>query len=119
MPGHGCVILAGVAVQLIAFPFRIGPTGSLATVEQNSDVDVDQLLAIALLTAPGERDQAPTFGVADPAFSGFPRGALQRHVLDFGPQVQISEVAINPTADGREEVVVHWARPGASEGALA
>lgn len=118
MPGHGCVILAGVAVALIAFPFRIGPTGSLATVEQNSDTEVDQLLAVALLTAPGERDQVPTFGVADPAFSGFPRGALQRHVIDFGPQVEITEVLINPTMDGREEVVVHWVRPGLGEGVL-
>lgn len=116
MPGHGCVMLAGVAVALISFPFRIGQTGSLATVEQGSDAEVDQQLAIAVLTAPGERDQVPTFGVADPAFSGFPLGALQRHVLDFGPRVAITEVVITPTVDGREEVVVSWARPGESEG---
>lgn len=108
-----------MAVQLIAFPFRLGPTGSLATVEQNSDADVDQQLAIAVLTAPGERDQAPTFGVADPAFSGFPLGALQRHVTDFGPRVAITEVVVTPTQDGREEVVVNWARPGEAEGVLA
>jgi hypothetical protein len=108
--------MLGRVVQILAFPFRLGPTGAVATVEQGSDAEIDQQLAVAVLTAPGERDQCPTFGVADGAFSGFPLGSLQRHVLDFGPSVNVTEVVVTPTEDGREQVVVSWERREALPG---
>lgn len=99
---------------LISFPFRLDAAGNVATVEYGSDAEVDQQIAVALLTAPGERDQAPTFGVADPAYNGFGLGALQRHLLDFGPRVQVTAYDVQTGEDGRERVVVAWQREGST-----
>lgn len=96
--------------RLISFPFRLDGTGSVATVEQDSDADVDEQIALAMLVRPGERIQVPTFGVADPAFVGFQLGMLQRHLADFGPHVDVTNLSLRRTAEGREEVTVTWRR---------
>lgn len=97
--------------RLISFPFRLDPTGSLATVDQDSDQDVEEHLAIATLTRPGERVTVPTFGVADPVFARFLVSSLQRHCLDFGPDVRIQAVSARLTAADAEEVSISWQRP--------
>ncbi|MGH3986687.1 MAG: hypothetical protein ACRDTZ_05140 [Pseudonocardiaceae bacterium] len=89
-------------------PFRLGSDGAVFTVEQGSDRDTENLIAAAVLTRPGEREQVPTFGVADPAFTGWETTALGRHLLDFGPEVDITDLAITRTADNREEVAIGW-----------
>lgn len=94
----------------MAFPFRIDGAGAVVAVAQDSDADVEQQIALAMLTRPGERITAPTFGVSDPAFVGFEAGALQRHLDDFGPNVEITTLLIDRTAEGRERVVIDWQR---------
>lgn len=99
-----------MAVRVISFPFRLDPTGSVATVEQDSDTEIEEEIAVAMLVRPGERIQAPSFGVADPAFEGFTLGALQRHLNDFGPDIQVTEVGQALLADGSEQVTISWTR---------
>lgn len=99
-----------VAVREMAFPFRLDSAGSVVTVEQGSDADVEQQIVLAMSTRPGERITVPTFGVADPAFNGFEQGALQRHLNDFGPDVEITTLRIDRTTEGREQVVIDWQR---------
>jgi hypothetical protein len=101
--------MAGVP-RLMSFPLRLDATGAIATVSQGSDTEVDEQIALAMLTRPGERIQAPTFGVADPTFAGFQLGALQRHLNDFGPEVDVVTVTKRALVDGREEVVINWKR---------
>ena len=101
--------------RVLSFPFRLDPSGMAATVEHGSDAEIDELLAVAALTSPGERIQVPTFGVDDPAFVGFEVGNLQRHVIDFGPDVTITGVDIARRADGREEVSISWTRTGGEQ----
>lgn len=96
--------------RLISFPFRLDGTGAVASVPQDSDLEIEEQLAVAMLTRPGERIVVPTFGVADPAFDHFLVGALQRHCLDFGPDVQITQVNRSLRPDDREEVLISWAR---------
>lgn len=96
--------------RVLSFPFRLDPSGVAATVEHGSDPEIDELLAVAALTAPGERIQVPTFGIDDPAFVGFELGNLQRHLLDFGPDVTVTTVHVARRADGREEVSIAWTR---------
>lgn len=99
--------------QVWDWPFALGPGGSVATVEQDSDRDVENLIAVACLTRPGERQQALSFGIADPVFVGWELQALERHCLDFGPRVDLSDVVISRTSDvngDREVVTVTWAR---------
>lgn len=98
------------AVRVISFPFRLDLNGSVATVEQDSDPEIEEQIALAMLTRTGERIQAPTFGVADPAFIGFAAGNLQRHLNDFGPRVEVTAVDISRDVEGRERVVVNWQR---------
>lgn len=99
-----------MAVRVISFPFRLDGTGAVASVEQNSDQDVEEQIALAALTRPGERIQVPTFGIIDPAFRQFQAAALQRHLIDFGPDVEITAVTMTPDGDGRERVAVTWRR---------
>jgi len=99
-----------VDVRVISFPFRLDATGSVATVEQDSDPEIEEEIAIAMLVRPGERIQAPTFGVADPSFDGFVLGALQRHLIDFGPDIQVTQVGQSQLADGSEQVTISWTR---------
>jgi hypothetical protein len=96
--------------RLISFPFSIDATGAVATVEQNSDAEVEQQLAVAMLTRPGERILVPSFGVADPAFEGFLVGALQRHCLDFGPDVAVRQIDTQVLDDFRQRDIVQWSR---------
>lgn len=100
-----------MTVRLISFPFRLDPTGSVATVEQDGDAEIGEQIALAMLVRPGERIQVPTFGVKDPAFVGFEMGALQRHLDDFGPQVDVTTVTINRAASATaEQVEINWLR---------
>ena len=99
--------------QVWHFPFQLGPGGAVATVEQDSDQDVENLIAVACLTHPGERAQAPSFGIADPAFTGWELQTLERHCLDFGPAVDLTSVVVSRTSDvtgDREVVTVSWER---------
>lgn len=97
-------------VRVISFPFRLDGTGSVASVPQDSDQYMEEQIALALLTRPGERIQVPTFGTADPAFARFQVSALQRHLLDFGPEIDVKSVAVDRTVEGQERVVVDWQR---------
>lgn len=98
----------------MSFPFRVDPRGSVATVEQGSDQEIEELLAVAMLTMPGERATVPSFGVADPAFVGFEQSNLQRHCNDFGPDVTVTLVGKSRRSDDREELTVAWERRGGS-----
>lgn len=96
--------------RVMSFPMRLDGPGRIASVEQDSDAHVEELIAVAMLTRPGERITVPSFGVADPAFARFQLGALERHCLDFGPDVQILGVSAELVAGDREQVVINWER---------
>jgi hypothetical protein len=101
-----------VPARCLSFPFRVDASGVVATVEQNTDQDVEELIAVGVLTEPGERILAPTFGVADPAFVGFELSNLQRHLADFGPAVAVTAVEVARRGDDREELQINWRRVG-------
>lgn len=96
--------------RLMSFPFRLDPTGNIASVDQDSDDEIEEQLAIAALTRPGERITVPTFGVMDAAFNHFQVPALVRHCIDFGPRVQIETVDIQPVGSDQERVLIRWRR---------
>lgn len=96
--------------RLISFPFRLDGTGSVASVEQDTDPEIEEQIAIAALTRPGERITVPTFGIADPAFQRLQLAALQKHLLDFGPNVAVAAVDVQLLPDDREQVSIRWSR---------
>lgn len=91
---------------------RLDATGVFATVEQNSDAEITQQIAVALLTRPGERILVPAFGCDDPAFVGFELSILRRHLATFGPEINIVQVGATAWGDDRERVQVQWTRLG-------
>lgn len=96
--------------RLISFPPRLDGSGAFATVDQGSDAEIDEQIAVAMLTRPGERITVPTFGVNDPAFDGFLAAALSRQCTDFGPKVTVRTVSVNKLEEGREQVLIDWVR---------
>lgn len=97
-----------MAVPLISYPFQLSPAGSVATVDQGSDAQLAQELAVAVLTRTGERVLVPSFGIADPVFVGFDEDALRLHVELFGPPVVIDEVTVQFINDNTQDVAVRF-----------
>lgn len=97
-----------MATPLIAYPFRLAPTGAVAVVEEGTDEQLAMELAAAVLTRPGERELAPLFGIADPVFAGFEPDALRLHVDLFGPPVSVDEVSLQFRDARTQDVVVYF-----------
>lgn len=103
-----------MSVPIIAYPFRLAPSGVIQTVEEGTDEQYAQELAVAVLTRPGERDLVPDFGIADPAFVGFDHEALQLHISMFGPPVELTAVTVTPTSDTAQDVTIDFESSGQS-----
>lgn len=97
-----------MATNLISFPFRIGPNGAVVTQEQGSVDYFGELIAQLVTTIPGERDQAPLFGVSDPTFSGIDAQELVYKIDLFGPPVAITSVMSQPLTASMEDVIVSF-----------
>lgn len=94
--------------QLISFPFRLMPNGSVATREDGDPDLYSEELAVMMKTVPGERELVPLFGLNDPTFQGFDVQDLVDAVELFGPPVTIAAVATNYVSDGVQDVTVSF-----------
>jgi len=93
---------------VLSYPFRIGPNGSAATVEQDSDDHKAEQLAALVMTRPGERDLVPGFGIPDPTFVGIDIAALEGAAAVFGPDVKITEVEVDVTGVNSQDVLIEF-----------
>lgn len=91
---------------LLSYPFRLALSGDAATVEAESDAQLAEELAVAVLTRPEEREYLEGFGVADPVFAGFDLDALRLHVSLHGPDVDVDALSIDFVNDSTQEVTV-------------
>lgn len=97
----------GIA-RILSHPFRLGPNGTAATVEQDSDAgDAEQIAALAL-TVRGERELVPAFGISDPALQGIIPEELAAGVGRFGPPVRIHSVTARPLDELTQVVEVRF-----------
>ncbi|WNN95981.1 baseplate wedge protein [Arthrobacter phage Hirko] len=95
----------------LSFPFRLTPTGSVATVVRGSDAEIDEAIAEAVLTIIGERPMRPTYGVPDPAFAGLYVGDVQVCLDEHGPQgVTIVSIDSTPINNSQEAAEITWSR---------
>lgn len=95
----------------ISFPFRLTPTGSVATVERGSDAEIEEAIAVLCLTTIGERRMRPSFGVPDPAYAGLHVGDVQVGLDEHGPSgVIIQSVTSTPKNNSQEVAEILWER---------
>jgi hypothetical protein len=104
-----------LVTSLIAFPFAVGPDGAVVTVEDGSDLFVEQQLQVIVGTRLGERPMCWPFGIPDPAFDEIQPGDVQAVLDDYGPfGVTVDEVVAEPVPTGPggtsvvSQVTVRW-----------
>lgn len=95
--------------DLISFPFRVGPNGAVVTRPDDSSEYYAELIGQMVLTIPGEREQAPLFGLNDPTFAELDAQEVIYKVDLFGPPVRIVGVTTKFTSDKQQEVLVEFA----------
>jgi hypothetical protein len=103
-------------MAVLSFPFRLTPTGSVATVEEGSDAAVDEAIAVLCLTTIGERHMRPTFGVPDPGFAGLHVGDVQVGLDEHGPEgITVLSVDSTPINNTQEAADIRWTRTEGAE----
>lgn len=100
-----------MATGVIGFPFRYAPSGALITVPDGSDAEVEQIIAVGVLTRIGERPLNPLFGVPDPAFAGLDVADVQTTLNTFGPSgIDVRELSHEQENDSTSLVRIGWTR---------
>lgn len=99
----------------ISFPFRVSPTtGSVVTNVDGDDAEVDEAIALHILTENLERPLRPEFGtVSLPFGDGLNPGALQLQLTEHGwEHIGITDVITGEPEENRVESSVYWERRG-------
>lgn len=78
--------VVGVPPDALSHPFRLDPTGEVATVPDGSIDHAVELVAVTLLTEHGERPLVPEFGCSDPVFTGVDVAELNVQLATYGPE---------------------------------
>lgn len=102
-----------MAQGIIAFPFRYAPNGELVTIPDGSDAEINQHIAMLLLTRVGERMLVPQFGIPDPAFAGIDMSDVQAGLNTFGPAgITVRELDPEDFTDDKSRIRIGWDRQG-------
>jgi hypothetical protein len=95
-----------VQIPHFDMPFRFAPGGSVVTVEQNSQEDIDNCVEAIVRTPLGFRAYVPRFGIFDPAFEIQP---INTDVINA--QISLNEpraqAQIRQDPDAFDELIVH------------
>lgn len=98
-----------MAEGIISFPFRLSPTGEVAVTGHGTDAEVDEAIAVVVLTMVGERPMNEGFGIPDPAFAGLTVGDVQVNLDEYGPPgVRVTDVIITPQSDSQSTAAIDW-----------
>lgn len=95
--------------RVLAWPFRFS-AGQAATVEQDSEADLSQQVALVLLTRRGERPLAPAFGLDDPTNRSVDAGEITAAVAAGVPGITVTDVQVRPESASTVKVDVNYAR---------
>lgn len=96
-------------MDLLSHPFRLEPNGHVAKVEDDTEEAYAEGIAILALTRKGERPLVPGFGLTDPTFDGLSLSELNIALADYGPPVEVTDVAITYPNDRTERVELAFA----------
>lgn len=95
----------------LSFPFRISPhDGAAVTTAEGSQQQINETIAVTVLTHPGERHLNPGFGMPTLPFSEpLEAGPLQLSLTDNGMgHIRITDVTTMPVGDGAAESTITW-----------
>jgi hypothetical protein len=95
-------------VDVLSFPFRLTPDGTVAKVEQFSDADVAQKIAFLMQTEPGELPLALHYGISDPSFRTVNATEIEAAISAFYPGVVVNEIRIGVDGSGEAAVNVYF-----------
>jgi hypothetical protein len=90
--------------RILSYPFRLLPSGAIATVEQTSDAGNAEQIAVLCLTRPGERPLVPAFGIEDPTFGDLAIADLVAGLQMYGPDVEVTAIDSRHVVEGTLEV---------------
>lgn len=93
-------------MRVLSHPFRLDGAGAVATVEQWSPGQRDQLVLAIVATTRGERRLAPGFGLADPVGRGVTADEVRAAVERCEPDLRVTGVDVGDPAGSRVAVRV-------------
>lgn len=98
-------------MRVFAHPLRLDNDGAIATIDQGSLVQAQQLAIGIVSTHLGERALAPDFGIFDPVAVGTSRAEVVAAVDLAEPDLKVVDVTIAATDNlmQRVAVTVAWA----------
>lgn len=94
--------------ETLVYPFRLGPSGHLLTIDDASDQANTQLIAAAILTKPKERQMFPSFGIPDPVFSEIHAAQLTAVLATYGPSVKLGDVVAEFVSSSVQKVSITY-----------
>lgn len=94
--------------RILSYPFRLGPSGEVVTVVQESEAADQEQVGVLALTVLGERLMLPGFGVTDPRFGGYLPAEIAAGVATYGPPVQIHAVETEFLDETSQIVRIHF-----------
>lgn len=94
--------------EILSIPFRFGPDGRAATVEQDSTDGVAEQIAVLILTHAGERVLVPSFGIADPTWAGLDLVEINAGLQRFGPPARVTQVRSEFVDSHTERVLLEF-----------
>lgn len=99
----------------IRFPFRLTPSGTVATAPYGSDAEVNDALFAALHTHMGERPLSPQFGISDPAGLGIDEVVIESDLATMLTEtgfddVSIKTVTLAPVTNTLASATIEWER---------
>lgn len=101
-----------MTVPVVRLPLTVAG-GRFVTVDQASDVDVAQSVALLVATRAGERRSVPGYGLDDPLFAsrGLREAEIRDAIDEWEPRAEVTGVEISTGPNGATEAVTVWTRP--------
>ena len=95
-------------MELIAFPFRFKPDGSVAKVTQTSDDHTAQRIYGFVKTTSGELPLALGYGLTDPVFANIELGEVEAGINLYHPDIVVDASSTKISQDGKLAVAISF-----------
>lgn len=87
-------------MDVISHPFRLAPTGEVATVLDGTEQANAEAIAVLVSTRIGERVLVPGFGISDPVFAEVDEAEVNAGLATYGPpDVNVTAITIDYPTD--------------------